>query len=467
MFVAPFVLALALTAGEAPPVAARPKVPVPAAKAKAALPVARPVMVGQLGKGLRAIPPPMPALITAPGGSPAASVGGVGDEAVLKAVKLQTTDDALLDFFRKRTPPAPAKETLVELVKKLGGKDPAVCDAAQAHLIAVGQAAVPLLRQAANNVDDVEGSSRAKVCLQHIEGAAAANLVVNAARLLAARRPTGAAEALIGYLPYAEDDGTFQEVEAALVAVAMRDGKPDPAILKALRDKVSIRRGAAAAVLCQAGGAANYSAVRPLLKDSRPSVRLKAALGLVGAFDSEAIPVLIDLLADLTPRLRQQAEDYLTGLAGEWAVSGPKGNDLMSRRLRRDVWAAWWKNADGGRLLDEFQSRTPTDADHDTIVALIAKLDDPVAATRETRLDGTGRPGQKGVLAASPGGQSEPSAHQRLRRQVPRQYRKRHPRSAAQRRLAAAGAAQAGGGRRNPARVPPLHRVGRRHDANY
>ena len=136
------------------------------------------------------------------------------------------------------------------------------------------------------------------------------------ARLLAARRPTGAAKVLIGYLPYAEDETTFQEVEAALVAVAMRDGKPDAAVVEALKDRLAIRRGAAAAVLCQAGGAANYSAVRPLLKDERASVRLKAALGLVGAFDAEAIPVLIDLLADLTPRLRQQAEEYLATLAG-------------------------------------------------------------------------------------------------------------------------------------------------------
>jgi hypothetical protein len=169
----------------------------------------------------------------------------------------------------------------------------------------------------------------------------------------------------------------------ALVSVAVVDGKPDPALVKALKDKLAIRRGTAAHVLCQAGGSTYYGAIRPLLKDSRASVRLKAALGLVGAYDADAIPVLIDLLAELSPKLRQQAEEYLTGLAGEWAVAGPKGNDLMSRRLRRDVWMAWWKNADGARLLEEFRSRTTSDEDHAKITALITKLGDTAADVRD------------------------------------------------------------------------------------
>jgi outer membrane protein assembly factor BamB len=107
-------------------------------------------------------------------------------------------------------------------------------------------------------------------------------------------------------------------------------------------------------------------------------------LGLVGAYDAEAIPVLIDLLADLPPRMRVQAENYLTDLAGEWAVRGPRGNDLMSRRLRRDVWAAWWKQTDGAKLLDEFKSRTPSDEDREKVLGLIQKLDDPSAEVRES-----------------------------------------------------------------------------------
>lgn len=373
MLVAPVVLALALAPAQvekAPPIP-----PAPAAirlggvkLAPAALPA-------------RAVPPGMP------GVGPGGAVGGPGDEATLRAAKLPTTDDGLLDFFRKRTPPAPPRDHVADRVKKLSTADLSERDKAQAELTAIGQAAVPLLRTAANNVDDIEGSRRAREALAQIEGAAAGNLVINVARLLASRRPAGAAEVLIGYLPHAEDEIAFQEVEAALVAVAIRDGKPDLALVKALKDPLPLRRGTAAQVICQAGGTAHHSAIRPLLKDSRASVRLRAALGLVGAYDAEAIPVLIDLLQDLTPRLRNQAEEYLTQLAGEWAVAGPKGNDLMSRQLRRDVWAAWWKNTDGARLLEEFRSRTTTDEELVKILGLIDKLGDEKPGVRDTAMN--------------------------------------------------------------------------------
>src|SRR5262249_57299130 len=114
-------------------------------------------------------------------------------------------------------------------------------------------------------------------------------------RLLASRKAQGAAGVLLGYLPYAEDNNTFAEIEASLVAVGLKDGKPDPALVKALKDRVSLRRGAAARVICEVGGTAFHSYIRPLLKDAKPSVRLRAALALVNAHDGEAVPVLIDL----------------------------------------------------------------------------------------------------------------------------------------------------------------------------
>src|SRR6185312_6786430 len=116
-----------------------------------------------------------------------------------------------------------------------------------------------------------------------------------------------------------------------------------PAVLKALADPSPVRRGAAANALSKAGGTLFHADIRPLLADKRPSVRLRVALGLVSAYDPEAVPVLVDLLAHLEPAQRVPVEEYLSGLAGEWAVGAPKGGDALSRRLRRDVWAAWWK----------------------------------------------------------------------------------------------------------------------------
>lgn len=398
MLVAPFVLALALVPAErladaAPVLIARQR----GLKELPFIPVPPPPPV-KLGGG-RLIGPGLPLAPVMPGSSSTltSAVGGPGDEAVLTGAKVGTTAEALLDFFRQRTPPAPPREKIDELVKKLASNDLKERDQAQAQLTAIGQAAVPPLRTAANNVDALEASTRARECLANIEGANASNLVIQAARLLASRKPSGAAEVLIGYLPYAEDDNTFQEVEAALVAVAMREGKPDAALIKALKDPLPIRRGTAAQVLCQAGGVAFHGAIRPLLKDSRPSVRFRAALGLVGAYDAEAIPVLIDLLAELQPGLQQQAEEYLTQLAGEWAVSGPRGNDLMSRRLRRDVWAAWWKNTEGAMLLEEFKSRTTSDEELLKITSLIDKLQDDRAEVREQAVSSLIRIGKNAV----------------------------------------------------------------------
>lgn len=396
MFVAPLILTLALAPADAETEAAKKR------EAEARVAALRAAIAQQAAakQVVPARPIRQPAAKQPPGkgkGQPVRPGGADGDgadESVLKAAKLKTSDDDLLDFFRKRTPPAPPRDKIAGLVKKLASKDPTDADAAQGELTAIGHAAVPLLRTAMNNVDEADASARAKQCLSNIEGAGSATLVGTVTRMLAARKPAGAAEVLIAYLPYAEDQSTFEEVETALVAVAIVNGKPDGALLKALKDKEAIRRGAAATVLCQAGGPANYKHVRPLLKDPSVTVKLRASLGLVAALDAEAVPVLIGLLGELPQDQNQQAEEYLINLAGEWAVAGPKGNDRMSRHLRREVWLAWWKSTDGDKLLDEFKSRTTTDAERAKILALIDKLGDNAAEAREaatTELMGFGK----------------------------------------------------------------------------
>ncbi len=385
MFAAPLALALLSLPAQLPPAKIR---------------VVRPVPVAFRLKERPFVPaPPPPVLETKqgfaiPGDGPSSAGSGIsatpaaGDETVLKGVKIDPTDAGLLNFFKKRTPPAPPNEDMTALLKKLSSTKGAEADEAQAELICIGQGAIPVLRQAANNVDDVAGSTRAKTCLAAIEGPTAPSLPINAARLIAARKPAGATAVLLGYLPYADDDDVFNEVETALVANAIKSSKADPALLLALKDKAAIRRGAAAQILCQVGGITHHAAVRPLLKDEKVSVRLRAALGLVGAYDAEAIPVLIDLLGDLAPRQRVQAEGFLTKLAGEWAVRGPAGNDRLSRELRREIWKTWWKQADGERLLGELTSRTLSDADHAKALALIEKLGDSSPPARNAAVEG-------------------------------------------------------------------------------
>jgi HEAT repeat protein len=269
------------------------------------------------------------------------------------------------------------------LVQQLGDKTPATRERAAGELIGLGMAAVPLLHQAANELNDPEVSERARQCLQAIEGNTAVSVSAAAVRCLAVLKPAGAAEALLAYLPIAEDEHVVDDVAFALAEVAQRDGKPDAALVKALADPVPLRRAVAAEVLCRVGGEAERSVVRPLLKDPKSTVRLRAAMALVQFQDAEPIPALIGLLADLPQAQTQAIEDLLVGLAGEWAIAVPKGNDSIARRLRRELWMAWWSATDGPALLEEIKKRTLSDADRDRIQALVQQLGDPVMANRD------------------------------------------------------------------------------------
>jgi HEAT repeat protein len=305
------------------------------------------------------------------------------EEYALKQSHLPLTGPELLDLFRRRTPPGVEGERVAEQIKKLADKDAAVREKAMGELIAMGEWAVPQLRQAANNLDVADNAQRARECLLNIEGPAGSSVVQTAARQVGFLKPDKALEVLLAYLPYADDEAAATEVQNAVVALAPPGDKPDAVLLKALTDPSPVRRAAAAEVLCQANGRAATAAVRPLLKDPKPTVRLRVALGLVNNYNPEGVPVLIDLLGDLPPVQRKQAEDYLKDLAGEWTVSVPQGNDGIARRLRKEMWTAWWKAVDGDTLIGEFRSRTLDDDTRVKILALIKSLGDDNKDVRE------------------------------------------------------------------------------------
>lgn len=304
------------------------------------------------------------------------------DDQVLQAAHLATNGPGLVDYFRKRMPPGPEPAVVAGLLKKLQDSNTAARDEAFGALVCLGPYAIPHLRQAVNAIEDAERSARASLCLQQIEGTSSANVTTHAARALAQRQPGGAAAALLDYLPFAETPEVARELESCLGAFAMAGRLPDPSLLDALKDASPIRRAAAAVALCRQGPA-HFRAVRPLLKDPRPTVRFRVALALVNSHDGEAVPILIDLLPELPPSQHQEAEVFLKELAGEWAVGVPGGYDRMARQLRREAWAAWWKTADGAQLLEEFRSRTLNDKERDRVADLIAHLDDKEADVRE------------------------------------------------------------------------------------
>jgi HEAT repeat protein len=295
------------------------------------------------------------------------------DEQILKNAHLETTDAALLRFFRQRVPPGPDKERIGLLVKELGDKAQATRDQAAAELVSLGPVAVPQLRLAANSLEDADTAARARDCLVQIEGGHAADLVRAAARALAARHPAGAAEVLMGYLPFADNPQVQEEIEEALFQVASHEGLAVNALTGAVKDNDPARRAAAARILTKLGPD-RFEVVRPLFKDPRPTVRLQAALSLAAADDGEALPILIEALGELPPLQARQAEEFLTQLAGDWTVTAPRGDDPVSRRVRREVWRAWWNSVDGSALLEALNSHALPDAERERIASLVKKL---------------------------------------------------------------------------------------------
>ena len=85
--------------------------------------------------------------------------------------------------------------------------------------------------------------------------------------------------------------------------------------------------------------------------------------------------MLIECLSDGSPGLAAQAEECLARLAGEWTVHAPGGSDIVSRELRRAVWAAWWAKASGDLLLRELKARTLTDEELDRAQAELRQLE--------------------------------------------------------------------------------------------
>src|SRR5258708_6802112 len=110
----------------------------------------------------------------APPSAPAPAVLSSSDEQTLKTANIAAAGPGLLDFFHKRSGTPTEKTQLAGLIKQLS--DGPTRDAASAQLISIGEAAVPILREAANNLDDPDFAGRARTCLQNIEGAQGATL---------------------------------------------------------------------------------------------------------------------------------------------------------------------------------------------------------------------------------------------------------------------------------------------------
>lgn len=306
------------------------------------------------------------------------------DEHILHDAGLSSAGPALLAFFHARARTEIDREPLHRLLRQCVQGTAEERGRATAELLGLGPLALPALRQAAGDLDRPDLAERASRCLPWLDGPSSHQLLAAAARRLARQKPEGAAAALLEFLPLAHDPEVVRAVTAALAAVAVPGGKPDPALLRGLADPVGVRRAAAGVALAQAAPPEQVPAVRKLLHDPARGVRLRTALALAQTNDAEAIPVLIDLLGVLSAEERRPIEEFLTQLAGEWAPAQQfHSEDKIGRRIRRDAWASWWRNADADSLLAAVREHTLTSEGRVKIAGLIAKLSSEDFTVRE------------------------------------------------------------------------------------
>jgi HEAT repeat protein len=244
------------------------------------------------------------------------------DEDYLRASKVDLDDAQLLEFFRQRVLTSADQQEMARLIRQLGSERFIEREQAVAALVRRGRPALPALREALKD-PDLEIVRRAERCITDIEEGPGPALPMAAVRVLARRRPAGAVEVLVRYLPFADDEGIEEEVLTALVALAKGRDRVDPALRAALADGHPLRRAAAGFVLGRHGDVKLREAVRPLLADADARVRLRAAQGLLAGRDKAAVTPLIDLLADAKAGVAWRAEEILHQLAGEKAPPPP------------------------------------------------------------------------------------------------------------------------------------------------
>src|SRR5579884_1547363 len=185
------------------------------------------------------------------GATPAAAAALYSeDEQQLLTAGLPTDGTALVEFLRDRSRPDADPQALAALTRRLGDHDPKARGQASAALVRRGVVALPVLRRAANDLADPQRAARARSCIATLEGAASVGLPHAVVRLLALRKPPGTVEALLDYVPAADDEALVVEITSALSTLAYQGGQPNPTLLKSLADEDPLRRAVAGAALC-------------------------------------------------------------------------------------------------------------------------------------------------------------------------------------------------------------------------
>ena len=290
------------------------------------------------------------------------------DDDALKQAGLTTTDAAsLIEYLKVRTLTDIDQNKIGDVIKKFGADDFDDRVRATEEVERFGPAAIGPLK-AAEKDSDPEVAYRARQALKRMEKVPHSQVAAAAVRAVVKLKPKEAAAVLIGFLPMADTDEVAEEIRAGLTALAITDGKPDPAIVAALDDKSVVRRAAAYVALIEGGPPGerirNKEAF-PLVKaavrketDTDAKFRGLWAM-LMTSREKEFVPDLIAMIPKLPRGRIWQLEEFLLQVAGDAKPDARFGKSEEQLTKAKDAWAGWWaKKADAFDLVKfEFKPR--------------------------------------------------------------------------------------------------------------
>jgi hypothetical protein len=266
------------------------------------------------------------------------------DLETLKAGGLPFDGKKLLQFFEDHTITDEVRAKLGTLIQQFGDDDFDRRESASEEIEKFGIKAIGLVKQAQRSTNP-EVLRRCELCLKVIEKVPTRALASAAARLLLELKPEGASQVLLNYLPLAEDDSVSEDVRTTLAGLAMKNGKPDPTLLRALEAKEDLKRGAAAEAFARGGDKELRKQLRAFLaKEPSAESKLRVAVALVAvAKERDVVDDMIKLMVEAPVEQGWRAEEILMRLAGEKGPAVSIGGDKAMRDKARDEWTKWWK----------------------------------------------------------------------------------------------------------------------------
>jgi len=291
-----------------------------------------------------------------PGGPPTLADANITDEDALKKADLAGADGPkLLEYLKTRTLTDVDQGKISAIIKRFGADDFDDRLKATAEIEAFGSAAIgPLKKITTERDSDPEMAYRARLALGKMEKVPHAAVAVAVVRAVVKSKPEGAAAALIGFLPLADTDAVAEVIREGLIALAVKEGKAEPAIVAAMTDVSPIRRAAAYVALTEGGGT---DGVRGPVKDALPKLKeavLKDAdteakftglwsLALITR-EKEYVTELIKLIPTAGRGRIWQLEELLLQFAGTHPKDGRFLKSPESLVKTRDAWLGWWKD---------------------------------------------------------------------------------------------------------------------------